>query len=316
MILKRSTKAVTAVLAAAALTLAGCSSSSDSASSASGSGAIPADHTGTVRILMEDEHDTEVIEGLLDGFKTAYPNITLDIQKLAYDSMRDKLVASFQSPEPTYDLIMVDNPWMYDFANAGFVHSVQDRIESTPDIDYDDFYPSLRKVNEIDGSTYGVPMYNYALGYIYREDLLKQAGLAVPTDLDQLVTTVEKLTTPEHAGVAHSPQRGYKILEEWSSWYLAAGGQMFDSEGKPTINTPEAKRALEIYIQTLKNNSPPNSVNWAQDDTIRSLSTGGAASIVGYNWLIASLNGKESGEYAGKFALAPMPGGRGSLGTW
>src|SRR6478736_2770559 len=111
MSIKRWGAVASAVLGTVVLTLAGCSSPSES-NSGTGAGDIPSDTKGTVRILMEDEHDTEVVEGLLDGFKKAYPNINLDIEKLAYDSMRDKLVASFQSPQPTYDLIMVDNPWM------------------------------------------------------------------------------------------------------------------------------------------------------------------------------------------------------------
>jgi multiple sugar transport system substrate-binding protein len=315
MSIKRWGAVASALLGTVVLTLAGCSSPSES-NSGTGAGDIPSDTKGTVRILMEDEHDTEVVEGLLDGFKKAYPNINLDIEKLAYDSMRDKLVASFQSPQPTYDLIMVDNPWMDDFVDAGFLQPLQDRINTTTNYDYDDFYQSMRDITEVDGVAYGVPMYNYGMGYIYRDDLLQQTGLPVPTTLDELVTTVDKLTTPEHAGIAHSPQRGYKILEEWSNWLLAAGGHMFDKDGKPTINTPEAHRALEVYIETLKKNSPPNSANWAQDETIRSLSTGGSASIVGYNWLLSSLNKTDDGALRGKFALAPMPGGRSSLGLW
>ncbi|WKG05592.1 ABC transporter substrate-binding protein [Mycolicibacterium sp. HK-90] len=307
---------VAALLGATTLALAGCSSSGPATESGSGAGDIPADHAGTVKILMEDEHDTEAVESLLDGFKKAYPNINVDIEKLAYDSMRDKLVASFQAPQGTYDLIMIDNPWTDDFVNAGFLAPLDSRVETASKLDYDDFYPALRGVNEIDGSTYGIPMYNYAQGYIYRDDLLQQAGLPVPTTLDELVTTVNKLTTPQHAGIAHSPQRGYKILEEWSSWYAAAGGSMFDKDGNPTIDTPDAHKALQVYIDTLKSASPPNSSNWAQDETIRSLSSGGSASIVGYNWLTSSLNSPESGELAGKFKLAPMPGGRGALGVW
>ncbi|MFV0427387.1 MAG: ABC transporter substrate-binding protein [Beutenbergiaceae bacterium] len=306
--MKRHTLPAMAMLVVAGLTLTACS----------GSDPAPSDGDGqTVRILLEDERDSEVVESLLDQFAQDHPDITLDIEKLAYDSMRDKLVASFQSPDATYDLIMVDNPWMYDFVEGGFVQPLDDYIaDAASDYDYDDFYEPLRSVNEIDGATYGVPMYNYALGYIYRQDLLDEAGVEVPTSMDELVDTVAALTTNDVAGVAHSPQRGYKILEEWSSWLLAAGGQMFDEDGNPTIDTPQAREALEIYIQTLEQNSPENSVNWAQDETIRSLSTGGAASIVGYNWLLGSLNEEGSGEFAGQFRLAPMPGDRGSLGTW
>lgn len=295
-----------ALISGAALLLTGCT----------GDAAPDTSDNKTVRVLLEDERDGEIVESMLDDFKKAHPDVTVEVEKLAYDSMRDKLVASFQSPDGNYDLIMVDNPWMYDFVQAGFVQPLDDMIKGTDGYDYEDFYAPLRKVNEVDGAAYGVPMYNYALGYIYRKDLLEQAGLSVPTNLDELVKTVGALTDGDHAGIAHSPQRGYKILEEWSSWLLAAGGQMFDENGKPTIDTPEAKRALEVYIETLKKDSPKNSVNWAQDETIRSLSTGGSASIVGYNWLLGSLNEDGAGDFAGKFSLAPMPGKRGSLGTW
>lgn len=300
---------------AGALVLASCAPAGET-KTATGLGDVPADTEGTVRLLLEDEHDTEVIEALLDGFAEAYPNITLDIEKLAYDSMRDKLVASFQSPDATYDLIMVDNPWMYDFATAGFLQPLDDRIQTTTDYEYDDFFAPLRKVNEVGGATYGVPMYNYGVGYIYRADVFAAAGLEVPQDLDSLVTTVSDLTTSDMAGIAHTPQRGYKIFEEWTSWLLAAGGQPFDADGNPTFDTPEAKVALEAYIETLQDSSPSNSSNWAQDEAIRSLSTGGAASIVGYNWLIASMNASDSGDFAGEFKLAVMPGGRGALGAW
>lgn len=304
---KRTAASALALIAGSALLLTACSPGGSSETE---------DGNQVVRVLLEDERDGEIVEAMLDDFTAAHPEITVDVEKLAYDSMRDKLVASFQSPDGDYDLIMVDNPWMYDFAEAGFVMPIDEYIEGEADYDYEDFYEPLRAINEVDGVTYGVPMYNYALGYVYREDLMEEAGLEVPTDLDELISTVEALTTDEHAGIAHSPQRGYKILEEWSSWLLAAGGQMFDEDGNPTIDTPEAKHALEVYIQTLENNSPENSVNWAQDETVRSLSTGGSASIVGYNWLLGSLNEEGSGDLAGKFALAPMPGDRGSLGTW
>ncbi|WP_445271087.1 hypothetical protein, partial [Streptomyces sp. DSM 41634] len=62
---------VAALLGATTLALAGCSSSGPASESGSGAGDIPADHAGTVKILMEDEHDTEAVESLLDGFKKA-----------------------------------------------------------------------------------------------------------------------------------------------------------------------------------------------------------------------------------------------------
>src|SRR5699024_11181546 len=112
-----------------------------------------------------------------------------------------------------YDLIVVDNPWMIDFAEAGFLAELDDRIDNTTDYDAGDFFQPLVDITTVDGKRYGIPFYNYALGYIYRADLLDEAGLSVPTTLDELVSTSQALTTDDHAGIALQPERGYKIFE-------------------------------------------------------------------------------------------------------
>lgn len=48
------------------------------------------------------------------------------------------------------------------------------------------------------------------------------------------------------------------------------------------------------------------------------MATGNAAQMVGYNWNLPALNDQSgaSGQLAGDFALAPMPGGKQVLGSW
>ena len=91
-------------------------------------------------------------------------------------------------------------------------------------------------IAQADGARYAVPFYNYALGYIYNTGDLTSAGQSVPTDLDALVSTSQRLKTPERAGIAMQPQRGYKIFEEWANWLFAAGGSIYGADGKPTLD--------------------------------------------------------------------------------
>lgn len=312
-------------LAAAAVSittlLAGCAGSGGTTApegASEASGEVSSDTEGTVRILMEEVPDTDIVQDLVPQFNEAYPDITMDVETLPFDQMRDKLVASFQSSEPTYDLIVVDNPWMVDFANAGFLTPLDSRIESTPDYDPDDLFDPLVDITTVDDTRYGVPFYNYALGYIYREDLYEEAGLSEPTTLDELVSNVQALKEGNRAGIAMQPQRGYKIFEEWANWLFAAGGSIYDQDGNVTLDTPEAAKALEAYIEAYETAAPPNSLNWAFDEAQRSVSSGGAASMVGYNWNLPTLNDSEgpSGDLAGAFKLAPMPGGKQVLGSW
>lgn len=309
------TKAV-AIAGVAAITLAGCATGTGGQTESSGVGEVPADTSATVRILMEAVPDTDIVQGLVADFNAEYPNITIEIETLGFDQMRDKLIASFQSSTPTYDLIVVDNPWMDDFVAAGFLEGIDERIANTPDFDHGDFFGPLREIAEVDGVTYGVPFYNYALGYLYNEPMLTAAGLSVPTTLDELVTVSKALTAGDQKGLAMQPQRGYKIFEEWANFLFAAGGTIYNEDGSGALDSAEAQAALEAYIDLYNNAAPENSLNWAFDEAYRSVSTGGSAAMVSYNWNLPALNSPDSGDFAGDFKLAPMPGGKQVLGSW
>jgi multiple sugar transport system substrate-binding protein len=306
-----------ALLTVLALIISACAGSGGpEQSQATGTGDVGKDVTGTVRILMENVPDTDVVKAMVPEFNKDYPGVKIDIETLTYDQMRDKLVSSFQSSSPTYDLIIVDNPWMVDFAKANFLQPLDSRIKGTPDYDDADFFPSLTEIATVDGVKYGVPFYNYALGYLYNTDDLAQAKLQVPTTLDQLVSTSKALKVGDRAGIAMQPQRGYKIFEEWGNWLFAAGGSIYDQNGKPTLNTPQAKQALQAYIDTYRTAAPANSLNWAFDEAFRSVSSDQAASMISYNWNLPALNEPGSGPSAGKYKLAPIPGGKQVLGSW
>ena len=300
-----------ATLSLSAAALVGCAPSTTTA----GTGNIdPASTSGTVRILMEDVPDSDIVISLLPEFNKVYADVDVQIEKLPYDQMKDKLVASFQAPEAAYDLIVIDNSWVNDFVAAGFIQPMDAQIDAVADYDAADFFSSLTEITKVDGVRYGVPFYNYALGYIYNTDMV--SADQVPTSLDELVSLSASLTKPDRAGLAMQPQTGYKIMEEWTNFLYSAGGSIYGADGKANLNTPEAKAALEAYIELYNNSAPKNSLNWAFDDAFRSVSSGGSAAMVSYNWNLAALNQPDSGPYAGKFKLAVMPGGKSALGSW
>lgn len=311
--IRRSLLAAGVVLIMGIITACGGSSSTSS-----DSGKISADTAGTLRVLMEGVPDTDIVKGLLADFNKDYPKIDVQIEPIAYDQIRDKLVASFQASEPTYDIAIIDNPWVGDFARAGFLKPLDDLVNATEGYDYEDFSAPLRSIGEVDGKIYGVPFYNYGLGLIYRTDLFTEAGLSEPASLDDLAAAAKKLNSGSRSGIAMQPQRGYKAFEEWGNYLFAAGGSVYGSDGKVNINTPEAKKALETYIAMFKSSAPKNSLNWAFDEALRAVSSDKAAMMVSYNWMLPTLNkaGGPAGALAGKFKLATMPGGKQVLGSW
>jgi multiple sugar transport system substrate-binding protein len=274
---------------------------------------------GKIRVIMEEVPDTDIVQEMLKQFNKEHPNIDVEIEALPYDQMRDKVVSSFLAPEPTYDLIIVDNPWMYDFATSDYLEPLDGRIEAAgQEYNYEDFAEPVRNIAEVDGQTYGVPFYNYALGMIYRTDLFEEAGLEPPTTLNELQDSAKQLDQGNRAGIAMQPERGYKIFEEWANWLFATGGQIQDENGDVVLDSPEAREALKKYIATYESSAPANSLNWGFDSALRSTAGGNSAMMISYNWMLPTLNDPDgaAGDLAGEFGLAEVPGGEAVLGAW
>jgi ABC-type glycerol-3-phosphate transport system substrate-binding protein len=267
---------------------------------------------GTVTIVMEDVTDTEFVKRLIPAFNKAYPNVKIDIQGAAYDVIRDQQIASLQRSEGTQAAMQVDTSWVAEYASAGFLEDLTPAIACLGgSYKYDDFAASFREIGQVDGKTYGVPFYSYPTGFIYRTDLWD----APPKTLDELVDGAIKRTTSEMAGVALQQKQGFVIMEEWNAYLLAAGGRLRQPDGTWTIDTPEARKALEAYVKVSQNAAPKASLNWGFDETIRAAKSGKASALSTYGWVVPIVNGGDSA-VPGKFALAPFPGGRGTGGTW
>ncbi len=291
--------------------------------------AVPAQPI-VLTVIMEQVPDYDVVAQLTRQFEAEHPNIRIRFDAMPYDAMRDKILTSFLAPAATYDVIIVDNPWMDEFARAGFLAPLDDLIAGTADYDYPDFVGPLRQIGEVDGKIYGVPYYNYALGLIVRQDLFdnpdyqaqyqQQYGkpLVVPTTLEDYVQIGKFFREQGIYGAAMQPQRGYKVFEEWKNWLYAAGGDLVDDQGNVIIDNEAAQRALEMYIEMYQNAAPPNSLNWGFDEALRSMGSGESATMISYNWMLPTLNrvGGPAGDLAGKFALYEVPGGKAVLGAW
>jgi ABC-type glycerol-3-phosphate transport system substrate-binding protein len=300
-----------ALVAALALSACGGGSKSSSGSGPSAGTTNPQQVKGTVRVIMEQVPDTDIVKSMLPEFQKAYPNVNVKIEALTYDQMRDRIVSSFLASAPTYDLIAVDNPWMTDFAKGGFLEPLDARIAALKGYDLQDFSRPLRDIADVEGKTYGIPFYNYGLALVYRKDLYAKAGLTPPTTLDAFAADAKRLTTGGMSGVAMQPQKGYKIFEEWANYLFAAGGSIQGPDGKVTLDSPQARKALQTYIDVYKASAPKNSLNWAFDEAIRSASAGKSAQLISYNWTLPTLQKTNK-----QFTIAEVPGGKAVLGAW
>lgn len=290
--------------------------------------AVYAHSTVTLRILMEDVPETHIIKELLPDFE-AKTGIKVEFEIVQYSDMHTKLVPQLMSPNPQYHVLQVDNYWAGEFPAAGWLEPLDEYVKRDK-FDLSVYLPSmLQMVGYYQGKLYMIPMYNYAMGLIYRKDVLEDESLkkkyretygkelAVPRSLEDYVQMCEFIqANTDLYGSAMQAQRGDPIVMEWSNFLFTLGGDYYDEKWRPRINDERAIRATELYIRLLKNGAPPGATSFNLDDAFRIMSQGRAFSMISYNWMLAQLNDPEKSKVAGKVALEPMPGGIGLNGGW
>ena len=202
----------------------------------------------TVSILMEGVPDTEYVKALVPEFEKE-TGITVNLEVVNYAEMHTKLVPQLVARQGSYSAIVVDFYWVGEFTKAGWLQPLDDRIAADK-IDTSVYVPPMIDlVSKVDGVTYMLPFYNYAMGLLYRTDLLADEKnkadfqakygmeLRKPETWDEYLKQVEFFTKDGAYGVVNQGLRPDPIAMEWSNYLFANGGEYHDASWKSTVNS-------------------------------------------------------------------------------
>lgn len=302
------------IVTLAVVGFAGCGAKDDSA---------PAEETKTISILMETVPDTEFVIQNLGKFEEE-TGIKVNVESINYSAMHEKLLTQMLSKTNTYDVIVVDCYWSGEFSKAGWLEDLGPYIADSG-FDVSPYLPSMMKmVGTVDGTTYMIPFYNYMLGLVYRTDVFQDPELKsgyeqkygkefkIPDNMEDYVELCKYITSVKGESLAGAAMMGLRpdpISMEWLNYFFSCGGDFYDEQGNITINSPEAVKALDLYVDNMKNAAPAGAPGFGFDEAYNVFAQGNAASYVTYNWMVPKLNDSAESKVAGTVELAQMPGG-------
>jgi multiple sugar transport system substrate-binding protein len=258
-------------------------------------------------------------------------HVKLDVTP--FGNILEKARNAVRTGQSPYDLMTLDTQWTIEFYEGGFV---------SPLADVDPAFAMPKEVFHYGDSGYwnaqkrwrtaggGKLMAYTVLGNVqllyYRDDVLKQAGLAVPKTWNDVLASCTKLAKPPSTyGFVARGEKGNGIRYDWQSVMLAEGAQVVkDPEAGDftvTINSPQAKKALDLYVDLLKHCGPPNYGSLGQGDVIQLLATGKAALGDVVTAAFASFEDPNKSAVVGKLDTAPLPAGANGahgavIGNW
>jgi len=244
--------------------------------------------------------------------------VNLDVNPFAGSAEKQR--ASVRAKEGQFDLLVMNSTWLAELYHGGFLTALNDidpSFKLDPQvINFDDtaYWDAKNKRNSSKtGVVYGVPI-NANIGVLYyRADLYEKAGLKVPQTWDDVAANAAKLNSPP--AVYGIVQRGARsasdISYDWMPYLHGCNGAIFRDEKAGdftvTINSPEAKKALDIYVDLAKKYGPPNPGSYGQAQVIQALVTGKAAHATPVIAAWPQMDDPNKSAVVGKINVAPIP---------
>jgi multiple sugar transport system substrate-binding protein len=213
--------------------------------------------------------------------------VNLDVTP--YGGMLEKARNAVRAGTSSYDILNLDTLWTIEFYEGGFLQpltNIDPNFTLPPEVltfADSNYWNAQRRWRTRDGGQLMgfSPNGNVHLLY-YRADLLRQANLEPPRTWDDVAAICQRLHRPPGMyGFVTRGERGASIRFDWAPFLLGAGGDFVrapqDGDYTVTVNSPQARIALDRFIALARNCGPANFGVLGQADVIQLLATGRAA---------------------------------------
>jgi multiple sugar transport system substrate-binding protein len=262
-----------------------------------------------------------------DGFRGAVEayekesgnKVNLDVNP--FGGSLEKQRASVRAKDGLFDLLIMNGLYYQEMYHGGFltpINEIDPGFKLDPQmIRYDNtvYWNEATKTHDPNGKLMSVPVNGNIPLLLYRADLYEQNKLKVPETWDELLANAKKLHNPPRIyGIVQRGARGSPndISYDWWPYLYSYGGKLFRDEPKGdytiTINSPEAKTALDFYIRMAKEAGHPQTGGLAQAQIIQNLATGRAAHALLVIAAWSQMDDPSKSAVVGKLNAARVPG--------
>ncbi|MBI4280403.1 MAG: sugar ABC transporter substrate-binding protein [Armatimonadetes bacterium] len=257
----------------------------------------------------------DVARPVTDRFNASQNEVRVKIDAIPWTSIFEKMMIEFSTGRPSHDVLMHSMSMFPSLVRAGYLEPLDAYFERKDLVDkaaFDlkDFPESLMPRER--GKLYHLPYMTGPQILFYREDLLRAAGLGVPSTTEEFMAAVKRLHNPQrgmYGTVLHGIRSGAGgNTYHFYPFLFSFGGNIVDAQGRTAIDSPEAIRALEYWLE-LGRNAPPDAINFGAGPASESMMAGNVALMVTYADHYARFLDPKRSKIASTIRWAPFPRG-------
>lgn len=248
-------------------------------------------------------------QAMLDEYRRLNPGVSVKLLEMPESStaQHDAYVTYLAAGDNSIDIYSIDIIWTAEFANAGWLLPLGGQFDTAQ---LEAFLPGTVAGCMFRDTLWAVPWFTDA-GLLYsRSDLLAKSGMGVPATWQELEDAAIRLGSGSGlAGYVWQGQQYEGLVCNFLEVLWSCGGDIFDSTGRPAMDSPQAIEAATILKRMIERNASPRGVLTYKEEEARQLFTGGGAVFMRnwpYAWALAQDSARGSA-VAGKVTVSALP---------
>ncbi|WP_457948007.1 ABC transporter substrate-binding protein [Pseudarthrobacter sp. alpha12b] len=263
--------------------------------------------------FVQGKDNNNVIRPLIEKWNATHKDeqVTFKEQTDQADQQHDDLVQHFQAKQSDYDVADVDVVWTAEFAAKGWLQPLKDKMA----IDTSAMLPATVNSATYKGTLYAAPRTSDGGILWYRKDLVPSP----PKTWDEMMGMCS-IAKANNIGCYAGQFSKYEGLTVNASEAInSAGGSVLNKDGKPSLNTAEAKAGLENLAKAYADgNIPKEAITYKEEDSRQAFQSGKLLFLRNWPYIYNLMSTEGSSAVKDKFGMAALPGksgpGASSLG--
>ncbi|MBP1988480.1 ABC transporter substrate-binding protein [Paenibacillus eucommiae] len=207
-----------------------------------------------LRFTVINDGEAKNVEPIVEAFHKKYPYVTVKVETLPdYNAA----VITKAASGDLGDVFQVLDTQLQNFVANKILYPLDDYL-SANQFKFDDIYPAMLRLSQVDGKTYILPRdYNHIVIYV-NTTLLKNEGIPMPGNdwkWDDFVNILKQTTKKDSSGqfIQGGPIVDPFFEAQWTGIVRGHNGSLVDEENKKvTLSDPKVLQSLKEYFDLFK----------------------------------------------------------------
>ncbi|CAN5694674.1 sugar ABC transporter substrate-binding protein [soil metagenome] len=224
---------------------------------------------GELNVAIVGNPQMEDIAALTPELFTADTGIEVNYTVLEEGTLREVVTRDVGASGDQFDVVMVGMYETPQFGENGWLLDLAPYAADDEAYDVDDLIPTVRSGLSVGDAMYSSPFYAESSFLMYRQDVLDEAGIEMPTNptWDEVADIARQIDSNDMAGICLRGKPGWgdlgaaftTVLNTFGATWWSANDD--GSIGEAQIDQPEFKEALQFYVDLVNDAGEDDAAN-------------------------------------------------------